>query len=875
MNINEIRLSKETIRKEGLATQNISLGESAEKPPVDMYVLSFSEIQPSDESLVGGKAFSLARLYKAGLPVPAGFSITTAAYDFYVLHHSLPLGLGNKMETLRNELGGKVALRSSATCEDGEKLSMAGVFATFYIQGDSMDGYAQKIYDQSKSEDVTKYMDLNHIDSRDIKMGLVLQELIDPDMAGVIYTGVNGNQVLVQYVDGFGESLVNGEDSGSAVILDGETGHVQESKYLTIPLSKSVREQLVKYAAQIQNLFGGKNQDIEFACKNGQIYILQARTLTRELNGVELSETLEDTLRVTKKKLQALMSLETNELGTDSAVFSDSNYSELLPKPTEMDFGIFAYIFTGSDGVDGAIQLGRKEMGYVLKKHDIEYTHFIGGRPYFSLAMDALTYYAGFPDSEREYLDTLVNEYLRTAQEDPKTASYPEMGLYLQDPTIDDLRQRYGIMGDIYYQIYQDFKDRMGNYAGTFQETFIRDELPSIDRFISDKRDVNLNDLTKNELVDHITSILEHLRTVSCVDFVKAARLGFYYSQRVQALLGEIPGISKEEIEQVFSKLSQGLDGSTITIANIEIANASSDHEAYEVGKEKVGHYSTKDMLEVRHQRLKDNPNALQAYVAGIRQAGNYEEAFESQKEERLKTEDEIMSQIPTERRQEAIRTIRSMQTYMSLRETVKYHFAREYDLIRDALELIGQKAELKPEEIYHLFPRELIQFITDPEEFRATIVSRKRHFKNYDSLNMPTAIRDNDVESLGLDVDEVEDFEELEGNFIAEGEQFDGVIVNLDEFETSEELEAAMSRYREDNIPIILAGKQMNLEHDPYIALSNGIIIENASLVSHGAQRARELGKGTLAGIKSKRLKTGTLINFNPQNRKISKINL
>ena len=42
-------------------------------------------------------------------------------------------------------------------------------------------------------------------------MGLVVQRLIEPQLAGVIYTGVNQDKLLVQYVDGFGASLVDGE----------------------------------------------------------------------------------------------------------------------------------------------------------------------------------------------------------------------------------------------------------------------------------------------------------------------------------------------------------------------------------------------------------------------------------------------------------------------------------------------------------------------------------------------------------------------------------------------------------------------------------------------------------------------------------------
>jgi phosphoenolpyruvate synthase/pyruvate phosphate dikinase len=38
---------------------------------------------------VGGKGASLARMAAAGLPVPAGFHVTTAAYRRFVTEHGL------------------------------------------------------------------------------------------------------------------------------------------------------------------------------------------------------------------------------------------------------------------------------------------------------------------------------------------------------------------------------------------------------------------------------------------------------------------------------------------------------------------------------------------------------------------------------------------------------------------------------------------------------------------------------------------------------------------------------------------------------------------------------------------------------------------
>ena len=47
-------------------------------------VLGLREAGDSRLSLVGGKVFNLGKMIAAGLPVPSGFCVTTAAFDLFV-----------------------------------------------------------------------------------------------------------------------------------------------------------------------------------------------------------------------------------------------------------------------------------------------------------------------------------------------------------------------------------------------------------------------------------------------------------------------------------------------------------------------------------------------------------------------------------------------------------------------------------------------------------------------------------------------------------------------------------------------------------------------------------------------------------------------
>ena len=167
-------------------------------------MLSLDDAREVKPSLVGGKGFNLGRLRRAGLPVPDGFCVTTDVYDLYIQTGTLPSDLVSYFANIKSQLGGKVAVRSSANCEDGDQLSMAGVFQSFYVEeNDDIKRTIEMIYSHARSSEVVEFMTLHGLKPSEIKMGLVIQRLINPERAGVIYTGVNGGNVLIQYVDGY------------------------------------------------------------------------------------------------------------------------------------------------------------------------------------------------------------------------------------------------------------------------------------------------------------------------------------------------------------------------------------------------------------------------------------------------------------------------------------------------------------------------------------------------------------------------------------------------------------------------------------------------------------------------------------------------
>lgn len=842
------------------------------RPASHQYIKSHEQIGENDRALVGGKALNLAIMANNGIAVPDAVYVTTEAHDNYLEEGAVDSYLISELEHVRDAMGGSIAVRSSATCEDGADVSMAGVFDTYYLFDSTQDTAAaiQAIYEQSHSQEVKELLRLHRHETESVRMGIIVQRLVAAEQSGVLYTDVAGNNTLVQYVNGLGADLVDGIQEGSSILLD-DKGAIKQSKGFTdSPLTDENVEQLHTNAQTIKELFGTIPQDIEFAIEDGVVHILQARPLTTEIDNIELRATPAETLQSVKNHILELITAEKHELGSERVTFSDSNFSEIIPRPKEMDIGVFSYIFTGSDGIEGAIQKGRKEMGYPLGDESVGYMHFIGGKPYFSVAGDAHTFYAGFPEDRASYNASLVAEYLQAVEANPEKGNYPEMGLYLQDPTLEELQDRFDDQAETYYSRYVEFRDKLAGHADTFLDDYQQSHLPAELLYLENMAAIPLGELEGDELQRYLFDVLEHLRNESCVNFVKAARLGFYYSQRLQHYLEQELGTDHDHTEDLFSKLTQGLDGSEITDANLAIASAVSLEEAMRIGRTKVGHYSSGEMLEIRHPRLSENDESLQAYVEGIyHNKDQYISEFAKQQQARLTLESELRSQLTADKVNDFDQILSATQTYMALRETAKYYFVAEYGLARNALLHLSDALGLQGDEIFSVYPRELPEFASNPEHYSVIIDERQQAFANYQDLDMPSVIREQDVDTLGLASDKYEYVKEMAGKLLAQGALIaSGIIVNIDEYDDPKEAMKMIKAVKADGSEVILVASQMNLSHDPLIVAADGIVIENAGLVSHGAQRARELGRGAIGGIKSRYLKTGERVNFDPENR-------
>ena len=212
-------------------------------------------------SLVGGKALGLARLLAGGFPVPAGFCITTEAYDHAIraqgfspteqwqaalhssraerqkiLSHShtiirnydiveLTTQIVEQMRRQDLPAAGLWAVRSSATNEDGAHASFAGVYRTrLGIPLEEIGLAVKDLWLSIWDERVLNYHVASRLSGAPPAMAVVIQPLLEAQAAGVAYsvhplTG-RATQVMVNAVAGLAATLVDGRVTPDQYVVE-------------------------------------------------------------------------------------------------------------------------------------------------------------------------------------------------------------------------------------------------------------------------------------------------------------------------------------------------------------------------------------------------------------------------------------------------------------------------------------------------------------------------------------------------------------------------------------------------------------------------------------------------------------------------------
>ncbi|MFG6194610.1 PEP/pyruvate-binding domain-containing protein [Nonomuraea sp. JJY05] len=225
--------------------------------------------------LVGGKGAGLGEMIKAGERVPDGFCLTVESY------RSRELPEKELIEAYRQLGGGRVAVRSSATAEDLPAASFAGQQDTYLnVEGaGELVAAVHRCWDSLYTERAVAYRAAAGID--EAAMAVVVQRMIDPTTAGVLFTAnpITGcrAEMVVDAAPGLGTAIVEGTVVPDHHVLDRRTPAVPNPDGC---LDEEQLEQLRAAGWRLQEHFGSP-QDIEWAIDaEGTLWLLQSRPIT-------------------------------------------------------------------------------------------------------------------------------------------------------------------------------------------------------------------------------------------------------------------------------------------------------------------------------------------------------------------------------------------------------------------------------------------------------------------------------------------------------------------------------------------------------------------------------------------------------------------
>ena len=250
----------------------------------------FAELGLADRPQVGGKGGSLGELTRAGIAVPPGFVVKTAAFEQFVasaekeapfralvervaaddlaavtalsqqlrarveataLPPQLEQAIGRAYARLNETHQAAVAVRSSATTEDAADASFAGLQDT-YLWVQSLEQTLDKVrscWGSLYSVESITYRRRHAFPEREVAMAVVVQTMVDARTAGVMFTRspLTGDRsvMAIEGSWGLGSAVVGGEVTPDRWVVGKITGEI------------SVREISDKQICHVPRIEGG------------------------------------------------------------------------------------------------------------------------------------------------------------------------------------------------------------------------------------------------------------------------------------------------------------------------------------------------------------------------------------------------------------------------------------------------------------------------------------------------------------------------------------------------------------------------------------------------------------------------------------------
>lgn len=309
------------------------------------FIEPFSKLSKNDAPIAGGKGASLGEMTRAGIPVPPGFVILAGAFEHFlektalnveidsilhtvdqkemhtvesasekiqalILNAKMPEDIVTKVKEFYTELDAQyVAVRSSATAEDGQDHAWAGQLDSFLNTTEAtLLVNVQKCWASLFTPRAIFYRFEKGLHTTKISVAVVVQKMVESECSGIAFSvhpvTEDRNQLIIEAGFGLGEAIVSGSVTPDSYVVEKEPRRIIDTnistqtralyrvdsggnEWATIPEPKASSQvltnaqvlELSELILRIERHYGFPC-DIEWAFEGGKFYITQSRPIT-------------------------------------------------------------------------------------------------------------------------------------------------------------------------------------------------------------------------------------------------------------------------------------------------------------------------------------------------------------------------------------------------------------------------------------------------------------------------------------------------------------------------------------------------------------------------------------------------------------------
>lgn len=309
------------------------------------FTTPLTKVRKHDAPLAGGKGASLGELIAAGIPVPKGFVIVSNTFDAFItstgldteidaildtvdtqkmhtverasekIHalidqFDLPKTIETEIRTAFATLGSRyIAVRSSATAEDGAAAAWAGQLETYLNTTEAtLLPHIKKCWASLFSPRAIFYRFQKGFHDQHVSVAVVVQTMVESEKSGIAFSvhpvTQDHNQLIIEAGLGLGEAVVSGSITPDSYVVHKDTWNISEKQIHTqerglyraanggnqwqdIPAAQGTQStlsdneviELAQLVAKIEKHYGFP-VDVEWAKVGNQIFITQSRAIT-------------------------------------------------------------------------------------------------------------------------------------------------------------------------------------------------------------------------------------------------------------------------------------------------------------------------------------------------------------------------------------------------------------------------------------------------------------------------------------------------------------------------------------------------------------------------------------------------------------------